>query len=764
MLQRLRSRPPQTLPDDIGNAGHRSLWRRALDLVFGYDFFISYSWSDGGRYAAALTRQLRSHGFEVFLDRDDYASGDDWKKVGAWKLRRTGQLVLVGSPAAVRSAPVIREVQIFSGTGRRIVPIDFDGTLEWKTQDTPLAQYLPAEILRIREPALALEAGPSELVVDTIRRTFNLVRQDKKRVNVLIGVAVVLAAIAAIAIFESVVATKAQHVAEEQRDKARRTLDQLTASAQARVMGFVERAETQAGRQKEINTITRSDAGGLPDLERAAQLLALSGRYFDNGDFATSLDAAQSAMSLLGPAGDSSHAERDPRRTLTDAHERIALAKAHLRRFEEARLEQAKGLALIQVLIDESPQDARLRERQAAALVNMGDICLAAMQVDDADRHFQQAVKLRSEVPDLQTSSEARRLLAATYTRMAGLKLARRQFDAAVEAGSPGIAMLEQLRTEKADDPVLRELSAAYDIRAKAVAAAGNPSLALTWRDKEFAVVNQLAAGAPDNIEWQHDLALSLDERGRVLEQLRKTEAAKKTPDEAVLKGYDDAALKAYDQAIAIGEALMTRNRIPADWPRDTARAHFHRGDLLKRMGQPTEALKAARHMAEILEKLASSSLDIVSGVSLENAYRLAREVLLASNRPDEALDTADQQLFAISLTDDRDPPDFQRLAQVLSSFCWTALFAQDVPRAKRAAQQAMALDPKFAGAQLNYAHALMFSGDLEEAKKAYLAGLAAGGGAAAKWRQDVRNDFKSLKARGLQHPLMAEIERAIGP
>jgi hypothetical protein len=129
MLGRSWSRPNGTSPDDVNNVGHHSLARRLLDLVFGYDFFISYCWSDGGNYATALTRQLRSHGFEVFLDRDNYASGDDWKKVGAWKLRRTGQLVLIGSPGALRSAPVIREVRIFSGTGRRIVPIDFDGTV-----------------------------------------------------------------------------------------------------------------------------------------------------------------------------------------------------------------------------------------------------------------------------------------------------------------------------------------------------------------------------------------------------------------------------------------------------------------------------------------------------------------------------------------------------------------------------------------------------------------------------------------------------------
>jgi len=59
------------IPDDIER---RSIWRRAMDAVFGYDFFISYSWLDGRTYAAALMRRLELQGFQVFLDRNNYAS------------------------------------------------------------------------------------------------------------------------------------------------------------------------------------------------------------------------------------------------------------------------------------------------------------------------------------------------------------------------------------------------------------------------------------------------------------------------------------------------------------------------------------------------------------------------------------------------------------------------------------------------------------------------------------------------------------------
>ena len=681
MLEKVRSRPKTISPDDGDNAGRHSLGRRLLDLVFGYDFFISYSWSDGGSYAAALTRQLRSNGFEVFLDRDNYASGDDWKKVGAWKLRRTGQLVLVGSPAALHSAPVIREVEIFSATGRRIVPIDFDGTLEWTQKDAPLAPYLPAEILRIREPAGALQAGPSDQAVATIRRTFNLVRQDKKRVNAMAITAVVLGLLTVAAGVASVVAVIARNTAVEQRDRAQRVLDQVTASANARVMAYAERAQAAASKQKEIADL--GAAGALPDLDRASELIRLSGRYFDERDYAAALKAAETAMPLLGAANAASQAGPDTRLMTANGFERIGLAKAQLR-LKDAQKDLATSLELIQSLATASPENAELHERMAAAQVNMGDIGVATKDFEDAERHYKEAIRLRAEAADLATSTEAGRLLAAAYRRMAGLQLTRAQYAAAVDTSGVSIAMLEALRTKDGNDRVLRDLSAAYDIQAKAVSAAGNASQALALREKEFAITRQLADRDPDNIEWQHDLTLGFDTRGQVLEALKQ----------------DDAADTAYKQAIAVGEALKARPRVPPEWLRDTAAALGHRGALLRRRGDTSEAVDVFRSELAILERLSSSYPGVVSPTDREEAYRQARETLLKANLWADALETAEQQLFAISLAADRETPDVNRLAQVLSSVCWTAILARDTSRATEAGQQALALAPGLAAAK----------------------------------------------------------------
>lgn len=71
-----------------GGASPRGRWyQRLKDWLFGYDFFISYHWNSGGAYAVNLAQALRDRGFDVFLDRADYAM-----RVGV----QEGRLVFLG--------------------------------------------------------------------------------------------------------------------------------------------------------------------------------------------------------------------------------------------------------------------------------------------------------------------------------------------------------------------------------------------------------------------------------------------------------------------------------------------------------------------------------------------------------------------------------------------------------------------------------------------------------------------------------------------
>ena len=181
--------------------------RRIVDSVFGYDYFISYTWSDGRTYALELAKQLKSHGFSCFLDSDNYKKGDRWKRVGAWTLRRTSRLVLVGSPNVYQSKPVLREVKIFARYDRQMIPISFAGSLDpLQRPSSQLLEKLGHDRLRIEEPIAALDQGPSDRVVKELHQTFKLMRQDQKRIRILLVTATLFALIAVAAAVLAVIA------------------------------------------------------------------------------------------------------------------------------------------------------------------------------------------------------------------------------------------------------------------------------------------------------------------------------------------------------------------------------------------------------------------------------------------------------------------------------------------------------------------------------------------------------------------------------
>ena len=63
------TREDMAKPETFERAG---LLQRAIDAVFGYDFFLSYSHSDGMAYPARLKNRLEAVGFKVQLEPMDW--------------------------------------------------------------------------------------------------------------------------------------------------------------------------------------------------------------------------------------------------------------------------------------------------------------------------------------------------------------------------------------------------------------------------------------------------------------------------------------------------------------------------------------------------------------------------------------------------------------------------------------------------------------------------------------------------------------------
>ncbi|MFT5465961.1 MAG: hypothetical protein ACI8UO_001058 [Verrucomicrobiales bacterium] len=184
--------------------------------LWGYDFFISYHWKSGGTYAVNLAAQLRDRGFDVFLDRAEYAMGDDWKKVGAIALRNTRRLVLVATREAVfESEPVEREVQLFTDRKRHCIPIFFGETFEKEKEKNAVLKRLSDATLYQMDEARNLPNGPPEKVIEKLAAAHGIMRRRRLRTIITLTAICILAVFAVAAIISGANAKKSKAAAFE---------------------------------------------------------------------------------------------------------------------------------------------------------------------------------------------------------------------------------------------------------------------------------------------------------------------------------------------------------------------------------------------------------------------------------------------------------------------------------------------------------------------------------------------------------------------
>ncbi|MAS94388.1 MAG: hypothetical protein CMO55_14410 [Verrucomicrobiales bacterium] len=191
-----------------------SWFRRVTDRLFGYDYFISYAWDDGRTYAVELHRRLESSGFNCFLDSSDFVKGGSINEQGRRALRKTSRLVVVATPKSLESEYVLLEVRNFTQLKRAVIPIGFESTFS-KESDSALLDILNADKLRINEIDEALLHGPSPHVTEELRESFNLLRQEEKRVHWFAATAMLFLALAILAGWLGYAATQQKKAAEK---------------------------------------------------------------------------------------------------------------------------------------------------------------------------------------------------------------------------------------------------------------------------------------------------------------------------------------------------------------------------------------------------------------------------------------------------------------------------------------------------------------------------------------------------------------------
>lgn|GEM_PF-1645322 len=265
-------------PDFVPNTKSESWRHRISRRLWGYDYFISYHWKSGGPYAVALAQRLLDQGYECFLDRTDYAMGDDWKQEGEFALRHTQRLVIVATREAItESIPVRREVEIFSARSNQVILIVFDGGFaEADRRQHPTLALLPDSNLYIEDTAQNLAVGPTEQVVSQLIKTHRILKRRSLRSRIVLT-AVCILATALVAVTAFWINAEAARIAEANAKK-----DALNKSANAYWQIAVTARDRDDDATKAVHNLLRGaqalyTAGERPrskNLQLAADLLA----------------------------------------------------------------------------------------------------------------------------------------------------------------------------------------------------------------------------------------------------------------------------------------------------------------------------------------------------------------------------------------------------------------------------------------------------------------------------------------------------------
>ena len=168
------------------------------DLLFGFDYFISYAHADGRRYARELADRLEALGFSVFLDERVYVAGDDLQVATRRRIRMSKKLVVVVREHVLGSDWVRKEIDVALSRGRVPIAIDINETLAHAPADNPIKRALSDKIF-IPEALEDADGEPSQTVVMKLARSFEATRQQTLRIRALSAATALFAVLAVVA-------------------------------------------------------------------------------------------------------------------------------------------------------------------------------------------------------------------------------------------------------------------------------------------------------------------------------------------------------------------------------------------------------------------------------------------------------------------------------------------------------------------------------------------------------------------------------------
>jgi tetratricopeptide (TPR) repeat protein len=638
-----------------------------------YDAFISYSHAKDKPVAAALQAVVQTLGKPWYRRRALRLFRDDTSlsaTPGLWPsieqaLAQSRFLILLASPEAAASQWVGKEVAYWLAhkSGATLLIALTDGDLAW---DSVAGDFRPSgapalpqalkggfaaepkwvDLRSYRERPDPRDGRFIEAGADFAAAIHGLpkedllsqeLRQQRRALSLATSAAGVLLLLGGVAVWQWQAALAAQRLAQEQRDRAERTLAAATETANTFIFDMAQELRNRQGMPVDLTRKILDRARGLqrqlvesgevaPNLLRseAAALIELATTLRLQGDTGAGLEAAERARDimhvLLARMPNNARWQHD----LAVSYERIGDVQMAEGRREQALESYRMNLAIMEELVASDPGNAEWRRGLPTSLRKIALALEASGRAQEALATIRKSLAaVEALIAANPTDRSAQRDLSITHIEIGDLLVSIGRREEALEAYRRSIAIDERLvAADPSDTASQRDLSISNDRIGNVHLAMGRAEDALASYRKSLAIRSKLATTDRGNTQWQHDVSQSLDLVGDVLVRL----------------GRNAEALDIYRQRLAIVEGLASADRGNAEWQRDLAFSKSKLGNVLSRTGRRDEALTFYQQSLAIIERLASADPGNAQWQrDLSVAYNKTGDMLEVVGRDEEA-------------------------------------------------------------------------------------------------------------------------------
>jgi tetratricopeptide (TPR) repeat protein len=566
-----------------------------------YDAFVSYSHARDKPIAAALQSAIqrlgkpwyRRRALRVFRDDTSLSATPSlWPSIEQ-ALEQSRFLILLASPEAAASSWVDKEISHWlehKSVGTLLIALT-DGSLSWdntvgdfgRSEGTPLPPALTGrfasepkwvDLTAYRDGADPRDSRFIELAADFAAALHGMpkedllsqeVRQQRRALRLAWSAAGLLLFLAGLAGWQSKIATdneraaiEQKQIAEQQRDRAEKTLAAATATANTLVRDLASEFRHRVGMP--VDLVRKI-------LERAQ---ALQRELTDSGETAPELRYS-AAMALdelvltLSIQGDAAG----------------ALAAA------------VQSRDMLENLLAGNPDNEAWQRSLAVIYGKIGEIFSLVGRREEALTARGRSVNIFVELSNADPSNVGRQAdLSIGYGRLGDALVEVGRRTQAIEAYRIALALLEKLN---AADPANVDLqvstSITHDRIGDVLRMDGRREEAIEAYRKSLVIRENLVATDPDNTDWQRGLSISYERVGDML-------AASKSQQEA---------LEVYHKSLAIIARLAATDTGNGEWQRDLSVTHDRIGNVFLDMGRREDAVRTYRQSLAIREGLAAA-------------------------------------------------------------------------------------------------------------------------------------------------------------